>query len=171
MPRSRSKHPLRRRVLRRRRPRLGYDAGAARPSKVRPDPLRAHAQPILGLRQRHDMDEGPDEPGDEAAYPNPASLQHGEILADNGHIAFVEIPELIRRTLALELACNPLADESALLDRRLRDSGHWPGGLRKRRRIADHEDLGRAWNVHKRIDQDPAGTICLDAEQFGDRGR
>ena len=50
-------------------------------------------QPVLQLGKRHDMQEDPNEPGEKPAGSKPSALQDREILADDRHVAFVEISE------------------------------------------------------------------------------
>src|SRR5215470_15726514 len=73
-------------------------ARAALAGEIRPEPLVLHAEPVLQLRQREDVNERPHQPGQEAACAQPAPLQHRIVLADDRHIALVEIAE---RTLDL----------------------------------------------------------------------
>ena len=60
---------------------------------VRPDPLDKHAQPQAGLNQELKVDSSPCEPRHEPGEVNLAALQDREVWTDDGHAAFVEIPE------------------------------------------------------------------------------
>src|SRR5579863_3484004 len=104
--------------------RLGDQSGAALPGEVGPEPLPLHHEPVLQLRQRHQMQEDPDEPGGEPARAKAPALQNHDIFAGDGHIALVEISERLFRFISLELAPDQAADIASLLDRRLRDAGH-----------------------------------------------
>src|SRR5215472_11430203 len=61
--------------------------------EIGPEPLALDTQTVLQLRQREDVNEGPQQPRQEAARAQPAPLQHGVVLADDGHVAHVEIAE------------------------------------------------------------------------------
>src|SRR5271169_1219443 len=67
--------------------RLWNQSGAALSGEIGPEPLPLHPEPVLQLRQRHQMQEDPDEPSDEPAHANTLGLQNREIFADDGHIA------------------------------------------------------------------------------------
>src|SRR5215468_2240312 len=73
--------------------RLRDQSRAALTGEVRPEPLALHAQAVLQLRQREDVNERPHQPGEEAAGAQGAPLQYRIILADDGHVALVEIAE------------------------------------------------------------------------------
>src|SRR5215469_9214510 len=77
---------------------------AALAGEIRPEPLVLHAEPVLQLRQREDVNERPDQPGWEAARAQRASLQDRIILADDGHVALVEIVERTFDLPPLQLA-------------------------------------------------------------------
>src|SRR5271167_1474289 len=102
--------------------RLGDQSGAALPGEIGPEPLPLHPEPVLQLRQRHQMQEDPDQPGREAAHAKTPALQDREILADDGHVALVEISERTFRLMPVELARDQAPDVASLLDRRLRDA-------------------------------------------------
>src|SRR5215472_452823 len=90
---SNRKKPNLSRVRARRSRWLGDQPRAALAGEIRPEPLVLHAQPVLQLRQREDVNERPDEPGHKAACPQRAALQYRVILADDGHVALIEIAE------------------------------------------------------------------------------
>src|SRR5712691_13461783 len=81
------------RVRARRSRQLRDQSRAALAGEIRPNPLMLHAQAVLQLRQGEDMNERPHQPRQEAACAQPAPLQHRVILADDGHVALVEIAE------------------------------------------------------------------------------
>src|SRR6516164_11548643 len=72
---------------------LGDQPRAALAGEIEPHPLALHAQPVLQLRQREDLNEGPHQPRQEAAGAQPAALQHRIVLADDRHVTLVEIAE------------------------------------------------------------------------------
>src|SRR5579863_7074172 len=106
--------------------RLGDQSGAALPGEVGPEPLPLHPETVLQLRQRHQMQEDPDEPGGEPAHAEPPALQNCEVLADDGHVALIQISERTFRLLSFEPARDEMSDIASLLDRRLRDTGQGP---------------------------------------------
>src|ERR1700720_219604 len=72
---------------------LGDQARTALPGQVRPQPLPLDAQSVLQLRQKHQVDERPDEPCGKPAEPNSVGFKNGKVLADHGHVALVKVPE------------------------------------------------------------------------------
>src|SRR5262249_20879467 len=99
-------HSLRGRGWRRSMTRfIGFrdQARAALAGEIRPQPLTLHAQAILQLRQREDVNERPHQIRQEAAGAQPTSLQHRVILADDGHVALVEIAEWALYLASLQL--------------------------------------------------------------------
>src|SRR5271154_860430 len=95
---------------------LGNQSRAALPSEIGPEPLDSHPPLVLRLGKRHDMQDCPDEPGGEPAHAQVPTLQYGEILADDRHVAFVKIPERCIRLASLELPHDQAPDISPLLD-------------------------------------------------------
>src|SRR5882757_7523352 len=73
--------------------RFGDQPRTALPGEIGPEPLGLHPQPVLQLRKRHEVQEHPDKPGDEPVHAEAPALQNREILADDRHVAFVEISE------------------------------------------------------------------------------
>src|SRR5713226_1933554 len=61
--------------------------------KIGPEPLGLYAHAVLQLRQRHQMKEDPHEPGDEPTRAKKPALQDGEVLADDCHVALVDVVE------------------------------------------------------------------------------
>ena len=49
------------------------------------------------------MEDGPDQPSDESAHAKTAALQYREILADNRHIAFVDVAKWPLRLASFEV--------------------------------------------------------------------
>jgi RecB family exonuclease len=70
---------------------LRNQSRAALPGEIRPEPLSLHAQRILQLRKRHEMQEDPNEPGEKATHAKSATLSYREIFADDRHAALVEV--------------------------------------------------------------------------------
>ena len=81
-------------------------ARAALSGQIRPDPLNEDADAKVGVAKKLEVHRGPCHPGEKAAEPQPAALQHGETLADHGHVAFVEVAERRRCGFALDTAAS-----------------------------------------------------------------
>src|SRR6266446_2928000 len=114
----------------RRSRRLGDQARAALAGEIRPEPLALHAQAVLELRQGEDVNERPHQPRQEAACAQPAPLQHRVILADDGHVALVEIAEWTLDLPPLQVSRNQPPDVPPFLNGCLRDAGHGMSVLR-----------------------------------------
>src|SRR4029077_10068624 len=114
---------------------------------------------VLRLGERHDMQDRPDEPGDDPAHAQTPALQYGEILSDNGHVALVEISKRPLWLVSPELARDQAPDISSLLDCGLGHDGHGPPIVHDRRCIADHEHIGDARHIHGWADRYPPGAV------------
>src|SRR3981189_457818 len=90
--------------------RLRAQARAALPGEVGPEPPGLHPEPVLQLRQRHEMQEDPDEPGDKPAHAEAPALQDREILADDAHVALVAGSERMLRLASLEFPRDQASD-------------------------------------------------------------
>src|SRR5215472_18230082 len=97
---------------------------AALAGEIRPEPLPLHPQSVLQLRQREDVNERPDEPGQKAACSQRAALQLRVIHADDGHVALIEIAERTPKLLPFQLFRDQPSDVLPFLNRRLRHTGH-----------------------------------------------
>src|SRR5262245_63665078 len=105
---------------------LGFrdQARAALAGEIRPEPLTLHAQAILQLRKSDDVNERPHQIRQEATGAQPTPLQHRVILADDGHVALVEIAEWALHLPSLQLFGDQPPDVPAFLNCRLRHAGH-----------------------------------------------
>src|SRR5580693_7378308 len=128
----------------------------ALPGVIGQQPFCLYPHAILQLRKRHEMEKYPNEPSDEPAHSQAAALQNREILADDCHVAFVEVSERMFRLMSPELPRNQPSDIVPLLDRRLRHTRYWASIGFDRRRIADDEYTGRAFDIHKGPNRHPA---------------
>src|SRR6516225_4304576 len=99
--------------------RFRYHSRTALAGEIRPEPLALHAQAVLRLRQREDVNERPHQPRQEPACAQPAPLQHRVILADDRHVAHVEIAERTFDLPSLQLFGDQPPDVVSFLDRRL----------------------------------------------------
>ena len=145
---------------------LGNQTRAALPREIRPKPLALDSQPILQLRQSHQVNKHPREPSDKSTYAKPAGLQHGKVLADHCDCSLVKIS---KRTFGLppfELSGNQPSHEPSLLDCRLRNARHGSAVLHDSCRVTDDEYGWPIGNIQKRTNRYPARSIGLGAEHF-----
>src|SRR5215469_4026525 len=98
---------------------LGNKARAALSGEISPQPVGEYSSAILHLRQRHQMDEGPDPEGDKPTETNSTGLQNCKIPPHYRHVASVGIPEWGKFGTAVDQRRNKSADIAALLDRNL----------------------------------------------------
>src|SRR5258706_8119856 len=117
------------------------------------------------------MQKDPDEPSDESAHAKPAAFQTGKFLAEDGHIAPVEVSEWMFWLPAPQLSRDQAPDIASLLDRRLRHTGHRPAIAHDRCGIACDEHATDVWDVHEWADRYPARPICLRGGKLENRGR
>src|SRR5712671_7165034 len=101
------------------------------------------------------MHERPHQPCEEATCAKRASLQYRVILADDGHVALIEIAERTFDLPPLQLIRDQPSDVPPFLYRRLRDAGDRMFVLHDRRRIADHEDPGRVHDLQEWVNEGP----------------
>src|SRR5262249_39157683 len=147
----------------------GDEARAALAREIRPEPLALHAQSVRQLWQGEDVNERPPQPRQEAARAQPAPLQYRVILADNGHVALVEIVERTFDFLPLQLARDQAPDIPPFLNRRLGHARHWMFVLHDRRRVAGDEHAGRVHDLQERVDTRPSGAIGFGTEHLRNR--
>src|SRR5947207_1052294 len=81
----------------------------ALPGQEQPAPLQEHTDLLTELRQKHDVNESPRQPREEAVQTNFPTLQNSVPFADHRHGAFVEIAKRLWRLLAGKLASNQFA--------------------------------------------------------------
>src|SRR5271169_738007 len=118
------------------------------------------------------MNKGPGEPGREPCQSYVARFHDGEILADDGHVALVEVPKRARRPSTAELSRDQSSDITALLDCDLRYAWQRLAVLHQRRRIADHEYIRSIRNAQERADAGSPRTVGRDAQHLHEgRGR
>ena len=138
---------------------LGNKARAALSGEICPQPLGEDSSAILHLRQRHQMDEGPDPEGDKPTKTNSTGLQNCEIPPHDRHVASVGIPKWARFWTAVEQRRNESADIPALLDRNLSYAWQRPAALRGSRGITDHEYPRLVRYLQEWSDADTAGMV------------
>src|SRR5262249_19235677 len=120
---------------------------AALAGEIRPKPLALDAQTVLQLRGGEDGDEGPHQIREEAARMQSAPFEYRVILADDGHVALIEIAERMYDLLPLEVFRDQPPDIPPFLNRRLRHAGYRMFILRDRGRVANHEYSRRAHDL------------------------
>src|SRR5262245_50271701 len=76
------------------------DARAALPREIGPEPLDEDAHALARLRQVEDVNEGPNQEGEDAGEVHLAGLHDRVALADDGHVALVEVAKGRLRRLA-----------------------------------------------------------------------
>src|SRR5262249_57345827 len=99
----------------------------------------------------------------------PSSLQYGVILADDSHVAFVEIAERTFDLAPLQLFRDQPPDVPPFLDGCLRHAGYRMSVLNDRRRVADDEHSGRVHDLQERIDERPPRAVGLGTEHLWNR--
>ena len=138
---------------------LGNKARAALSGEICPQPLGEDSSAILHLRQRHQMDEGPDPEGDKPTKTNSTGLQNCEIPPHDRHVASVGIPKWARFWTAVEQRRNESADIPALLDRDLSYARQRVAALRGSGGIADHEYPRFVRYLQEWADEDTTGMV------------
>jgi hypothetical protein len=98
------------------------------------------------------MEKDPNQPGHKPTHAKVPALQYREILADNRHVALIEVSKWTFLFSSLELTRDQASYITPLLDRRLRNARHWSAVANDRCRIADDEDAGDIWNIHEGAD-------------------
>src|SRR5262249_59491710 len=76
----------------------GDQPRAAVERDVRPGPLDHHDEPVAEADQEKDVDEQPEDPGEEAGEPEAADLADGGASADGGQHPFVDVVERLAPT-------------------------------------------------------------------------
>ena len=115
------------------------------------------------------MNERPHQPRQEAAGAQPAPLQHGVILTDNGHVTLVKVVERTFDLPPLQLLRDQPPDVSPFLNRRLRHARHWMSVLHDGSGIADDEHSGRVHDCQERVNERSPRTVGFGTEHFWDR--
>src|SRR5258708_31507804 len=115
------------------------------------------------------MQGNPNEPSDKPAHAKAATLQYRKILANDRHIALIEVAEWAFWLSSLELSRDQASNIAPFLDRRLRHARHRPPVAHDRRRIADDEYARKTLNIHERTDGYPARAIGLGTKQLHKR--
>ena len=115
------------------------------------------------------MNESPYEPSEKATRSQMTSLEDGEVLADDRHVALVSVPKRPLWFAPPDLIGDQMPRMAPLLDGRLRNAGHRSPVLLNGRSVTDHEYVWFTWQIEERLDQCPARPVRLDAKQLDDR--
>ena len=115
------------------------------------------------------MDKRPSKPGYQPANLHLVTLQNRKVLADYGHVAFVEVRKRTRRRFTCDAAVKELSRITSLLHGDLCNPGKWLAILFKRGGISNHEDLRVAKHTEISLNAHPAGTIGFHVEPFSCR--
>jgi hypothetical protein len=100
----------------------GDQAGAAAEGKVKEAPLDQDEDAALEFNDVDEVDEEPDEPGDETGHVDAENVGDGGGAADDGHVAFVEIFEGWK-SAAGEASLDKFCGVAAALNGDLGDAG------------------------------------------------
>src|SRR5258706_2683218 len=114
------------------------------------------------------MQEDPTEPRQKPSGSKVPALQQRETLADDCHVALVEVSERMFWLFTVELPRDQASDIAPFLYSGLRHTRHLSSIAHDRRRIADDQHIGNILNIHEWTNRHPARTICLGTEQFQD---
>src|SRR5882724_1788248 len=115
------------------------------------------------------MQEDPNEPSQKSSGSKVPALQQRETLADDCHVALVEVSERMFWLFTFELPRDQASNIAPFLYGGLRHTRHRSSIGHDRRRIADDEHAGNILNIHEWTDRHPACPIGLGTKQFHDR--
>ena len=99
------------------------------PGEICPNPLNKDADAKARLCEELKVHSRPCEPRDEAGHLDLSTLQDRKAFPNDGHVAFIEVPERRRGGLTGDSAANQLSGVSTLLDCDLRYAGQRPAVL------------------------------------------
>jgi hypothetical protein len=112
------------------------------------------------------MKEDPEQPSKETAHAKATALQHGEILADDRHVTFVEVPKRPLGVASSEVIRDQPAHVPPLLDRDLRDPRQRPAIPQHGRGITDNKYCGPIRDIHEWSHGNAACTIGFCLQKF-----
>src|SRR5689334_17456630 len=142
----------------------GDEAGAAIESEVAPQPGHPDGEAVAESGEEPDVDDTPQQPGDEAGDPDMAEIGNRAAATDRRHAAGIAIAETAWRP-SRDRGGDRSRDVPTLLLGDGRDARKWPpvrahagGG------VADREDGWAARHAEHRIDEDSPGAIGFAAE-------
>lgn len=145
----------------------GDQAGATVERKIEEAPLDEDNNAALELDDVDEVNEEPDEPGNEAGDVDPENVGDCGSPADDGHIAFVEILEG-RKSAAGEASFDKFGGVFSALDGDLGNAWEWfPFRVEGSGQIAEDENFGMVGDSEIRIDHEAADAIGLGIEALG----
>jgi hypothetical protein len=148
------------------RPLSDNQPSAALTAQIGPHPLRKDAELQAGLGEESNVDESPHQPGPKPAELHSSTLQHREILANNGKIALIEITKWWRRRMAHHFAEDGQGCILALLHSNLRDPGEQSPVLIERCRVSNYKDIWMTGNCKVWLNANAARAVHLTSEPF-----
>src|SRR5277367_7075701 len=101
----------------------GNEAGAAAEGEIFESPLNEDNDAALKFDDVHQMDEEPDEPGEQAGDLEAKNIGYSGGTSDVGHVAFVEIVERLAGGLASEASADGFGGIQATLNGDLSNAG------------------------------------------------
>ncbi len=146
----------------------GDEASTTTEGEVLEAPLNENLDAALELNDVHEMDEEPDEPGEEAGDVQTENIGDGTSAADDGHVALVEIVERRDAALPFQARFDSFCGVTAALNCDLRDAGKRLAVFVERKcEIADDEDIGKLRNGEIGKHLDAATAIGFGVSAFG----
>jgi hypothetical protein len=112
------------------------------------------------------MNPCPREPSEYPAQPDPTCLKDCEPSSDNGHISFIEVPELLGGGLTKQALGDSSPCIATLLNRHLGDTRQWFSALFKGSGISDYIYVWISVNSEVVLNADAAGAVRLYVQPF-----
>jgi hypothetical protein len=148
--------------------RAGDEASATAEGEVFKAPLDKDLDATLELHDVQEMDEEPDEPGEEARDMQTENVGDGPGTTDDRHIALVEIVERWNGVLSFEARLDHICGVTAALNSDLRDTRERLAVLIEGKgKIANDEDIEILGNGEIRKHLDAAAAIGFGVGAFG----
>ncbi len=148
---------------------FGDEGAGAFAFEVGPDPLAEDGEAAAEADEEKDVDEEPEQPGDDAGEAAFADFGDGAVVADGGHGAAVFVGEFAA-WLAAEIAEDVFGGGFALLHGGGGEAGDlFSFGVGEGGHVADDEDFAVAGEAQIFFDGDAAGAVGFGGEFFAER--